>query len=138
MKFSYFKIAFLGLILLNSVYCTSQNKTAALTCDQLKGKKFSITSYANGKAEGAEILSFDNGKLEGSECIKYGFVAANYTCQAENGQLTFTTTMNSEKEGVMVWHGTVKDSQIEGTTIWTKAGQAPMTLVFNNLNDKKK
>jgi hypothetical protein len=36
----------------------------------------------------------------------------------------------SAKEGKNHWKGTVKGNAIEGTQVWTKAGQAPIEYWF--------
>ena len=37
---------------------------------------------------------------------------------------TFDADTASAKEGKMHWHGTVRGDRVEGTYVWTKAGQA--------------
>jgi hypothetical protein len=39
---------------------------------------------------------------------------------------TFDADTASAKEGKMHWHGTVRGDRVEGTYVWTKAGQAPV------------
>lgn len=110
-----------------------QEKSAAapFSCDQLKGKQYTITIYTGGKIDGTEIFSFHEKTAESDECLKYGFTAAEYTCSpASDGSLQFATTMTSEQEGRMDWKGTVGPDKISGTFVWSKPGQADIHYTF--------
>lgn len=108
-----------------------QEASAALNCGQLDGKSFMVTLTSGGKAEPPEILSFKGQTVESSECLKYGFVASNYSCtEAGDGSLSFETTMLSTVEGKMVWKGSITENQATGTVLWTKEGQADINYTF--------
>ncbi len=106
-------------------------KPAAMTCAQLEGKQYNITLSSGGKVENSEILSFKNKAVESSECLKYGFPASAFTCTpAEDGSLTIEMVMTSEKEGRMDWKCSATESQVRGTILWVKAGQADIAYTF--------
>ena len=109
----------------------NNSKPVTMTCEQLDGKQFNITLSTGGKVEGSEVLTFKNKAVESSECLKYGFAASPYTCAAaKDGPLAFASVMTSEKEGRMDWKGTATESQIRGTILWVKAGQADIAYTF--------
>lgn len=106
-------------------------KSKAIGCNQLDGKQYTITLSAGGKSEKPEILSFKNKTVESSECLQYGFAAVPYTCnEALNGSLLIETVMTSSKEGRMDWKITATDTQVKGTVLWAKAGQADIAYTF--------
>lgn len=105
--------------------------TPAMTCEQLEGKEYNIAVSTGGKVDGTEILSFKNKAVESSECVKYGFTATPFICTAAaDGSLAFEMVMTSEKEGRMDWKGTATQSQVGGTILWVKAGQADIAYTF--------
>lgn len=106
-------------------------KPAIMTCEQMDGKQYIITLTAAGKAEPSEILSFKNKMVNSSECLQYGFAASTYTCTAvPDGSLAIETVMTSEKEGRMDWKFVATESQVRGTILWAKAGQADIAYIF--------
>ncbi len=123
------------------IACNAQNpsaaeqqntaKTKAMGCDQLEGKQYNITLTTGGKVEGSEILSFKNKTVESSECLQYGFAASPYTCaEALDGSMVIETVMTSEKEGRMDWKISATSTQVRGTILWVKAGQADIAYTF--------
>ncbi|MBC7776224.1 MAG: hypothetical protein H7246_12380 [Phycisphaerae bacterium] len=106
-------------------------KSKAMGCDQLDGKQYNITLTTAGKVEGSEMLSFKNKTVESSECLKYGFAASSYTCgEALDGSLAIETVMTSEKEGRMDWKLSATGTQVRGSILWVKAGQADIAYTF--------
>ena len=98
----------------------------------LDGKRF-IVDMAE-KKEGAEqskdTLTFTNGSFQSLACIPWGFGAATYTATGETEATGFNAVCTSEKEGTMTWTGTIDGDKINGTTVWTKEGQDPITYVW--------
>ena len=130
-----------GFVLVFLIACNAQNpsaaeqkntdKSKAMTCEQLDGKQYNITLTTGGKVEGSETLSFKNKTVESSECLQYGFAAAAYTCAvALDGSLAVETVMTSEKEGRMDWKFSATETQVRGTILWAKSGQADIAYTF--------
>ena len=87
----------------------------------LDGKTFSGKSGKMGKeASGDDELRFYNGKLYSVGCAKYGFGESNYTTKIEGDSIHFKSTLESSKNGQIVWEGTVHGDEIEATYVWTK------------------
>ena len=93
---------------------------------KLDGKTFKVMITEPGRKAYPDTLVFTNGTFDAAECHQYGFKATPYTGDAGS----FATTAKSEKEGTIVWSGTVKGDAIEGKLAWTKAGQAAITYTF--------
>ncbi len=98
----------------------------------LDGKTFVGESGEKGKAKGdADEIVFANGTFRSKSCDAYGFTAAPYTTTQKDGVVSFTAHGKSPKEGAMQWTGTVKGDALEGTAVWTKAGQADIHYWVN-------
>ncbi|MBK7975090.1 MAG: hypothetical protein IPK07_18010 [Deltaproteobacteria bacterium] len=77
-----------------------------------------------GKTPGDEdTLRFDGGLFHSTACEAYGFGRAPYTAAKVGDAIVFTAETTSEKEGRMVWTGTVTSHKLDGTATWTKPGQ---------------
>jgi hypothetical protein len=100
---------------------------AAAKGGALDGKSFATLLGDKGKAgtEG-EVLTFKDGKFHSKACDGFGFGDGAYTASSAAGVTTFDADTASAKEGKMHWHGTVRGDRVEGTYLWTKAGQAPV------------
>ena len=97
----------------------------------LDGKVFAIESSEKGKtATEKEDVDFKAGKFHSKGCDQYGFGSGAYTAKDEGGALKFEADTVSAKEGKIHWTGTVKGDAIEGTYLWTKAGQKPIEYVY--------
>ncbi|MEM7677617.1 MAG: hypothetical protein AAF449_16600, partial [Myxococcota bacterium] len=102
------------------------------TSELLDGRTFYIDSVdENGASMGQEYLRFEQGRVEGSLCRTYGFAAVAYSASKGDKKTTFTADMKSEKEGRMVWKGVIHADRIEGTTLWSKAGQRTIKIRFS-------
>ena len=77
-----------------------------------------------GKTPGDEdTLRFEGGRFHSTACDAYGFGAAPYTSAKVGEAIVFTSETTSEKEGRMVWTGTIITHKLDGTVTWTKPGQ---------------
>ncbi|MFN0213215.1 MAG: hypothetical protein ACKVT2_03090 [Saprospiraceae bacterium] len=131
--FSYFLFFLLACNAQNPSAAEQKNtdKSKTMGCEQLEGKQYNITLTAGGKAEAPEILSFHNKTVESSACLQYGFAASAYTCAVGlDGSLAIETVMTSEKEGRMDWKFSATTTQVRGTVLWAKAGQADIAYTF--------
>ena len=77
-----------------------------------------------------DTLVFAGGTMRSAACDPYGFTAATYTPTNEAGAVTFIADAKSPKEGMNHWVGSVKGEVIEGTFVWSKAGQTSITYTF--------
>ena len=100
----------------------------------LDGKSYAVDSGEKGKPAGKEVetITFKNGKFHSAACDTYGFGDATYTTKAAGGATTFEADTMSAKEGKIHWQGTAKGDHVEGTYVWTKAGQAPIEYWFKS------
>ena len=95
----------------------------------LDGKTFVAESGEKGKrAEGpTDEIAFRDGKMRSSACDPYGFGDGAYTTMDHPGSVMFHARTESPKEGVIEWKGTVRGDSLDGTYVWTKSGQKPIT-----------
>jgi len=95
----------------------------------LDGKTFVAESGEQGKkAEGPkDEITFRDGRMRSSACDAYGFGDGSYTTMNHPGMVMFRAKTESPKEGVIEWNGTVRGDDLEGTYVWTKTGQKPIT-----------
>jgi len=95
----------------------------------LDGKTFVAESGEQGKkAEGPkDEIAFRDGRMRSSACDAYGFGEGPYTTMDHGGSVMFQARTESPKEGVIEWKGTVRGDALEGTYVWTKPGQKPIT-----------
>jgi hypothetical protein len=97
----------------------------------LDGKTFLGEMTEKGKTKGdKDTFVFKDGKFRSTACDAYGFAETAYSAVGKEGETTFEATAESPKEGTMKWKGTIKGDTIEGTTVWTKKGQADMSYTF--------
>jgi hypothetical protein len=91
----------------------------------LDGMTFVGDLGEKGKTKGdKDTYEFKGGTFHSTACDGYGFKAAAYTATANGEVIKFESTTHSDKEGEMVWKGTVKGGHMEGTIVWTKGSQA--------------
>ena len=91
----------------------------------LDGKAFVAEAGEKGKAadEKNDIITFADGKFHSSACDQYGYTKAAYTATAQGDAIAFEVETKSEKDGRLVWKGSVKGDQIEGNfTHYRKGG----------------
>lgn len=102
----------------------------------LDGKTFTGTMGETGKEGDKDELVFKDGEFTSVACQEYGFGAAPYTATVSGDATTFEADTVSEKEGKMHWTGTLKGSELTGTAVWTKEGQAPIEYWFKTTLEK--
>ena len=98
---------------------------AAAQAAQLDGKVFVADAGEKGKAadEKADVITFQDGKFHSSLCDQYGYNKGAYKSTAQGDAINFEAETTSEKDGRLVWKGSVKGDVIEGTFIhYRKAG----------------
>ncbi|MBI2870843.1 MAG: hypothetical protein HYY14_03950 [Candidatus Omnitrophica bacterium] len=97
----------------------------AAAIQDLDGMTFAGELGEEGQTEGqADTFIFENGLFESTACTPFGFSEAPYTSAAQGDDIAFNAQTASPTDGNMVWQGTVDGDEVEGTVIWTKAGQA--------------
>lgn len=82
----------------------------------LDGKVFVADAGEKGKAadEKADVLTFKDGKFHSSSCDQYGYSKGIYKTSAEGDAIIFEVETQSDKDGRLVWKGSVRGDQIEG------------------------
>ena len=97
----------------------AQAQTAALD-----GKAFVADAGEKGKAaeEKSDVITFAGGKFHSSACDQYGFGKGEYKTTASGDGVSFEAETMSEKGGRLVWKGTVRGSDIEGTFVHYRKG----------------
>lgn len=103
----------------------------------LDGRTFEVTLVEKGKSDPQpDTLIFNDGSFDSAGCREYGFTAASYKATQKGDAWTFVVETKSAEEGTNRWEGTIRDSAIEGTLVWTKPGQEPISYTFKS-NPKK-
>ena len=105
---------------------------AQSTSSQLDGKKFRIELSKTGSTEVpiVQTLVFSNSMMQTPDFNSLGFKESKAYVKPTEDYFTWTSTINSEKEGVMGWQGSVKGDKIEGTCTWRRAGAQPVQYTF--------
>ena len=91
----------------------------------LDGKVFVADAGEKGKAadEKADVITFKDGKFHSSSCDQYGYSKGIYKTSAEGDAIIFEVETQSDKDGRLVWKGSVRGDQIEGNfTHYRKGG----------------
>ncbi len=70
-----------------------------------------------------DTITFEGGQFHSAACDAYAFGKAPYTSAKVGEAIVFTAETTSEKEGRMVWTGTIVAHKLDGTATWTKPGQ---------------
>ena len=69
-----------------------------------------------------DVLTFQEGTFHSSSCDEWGFGKGEYTTQDTGDSISFEAMTTSEKNGNMVWTGTVQGDTIKGKYVWSKEG----------------
>ena len=69
-----------------------------------------------------DVLTFNDGTFHSSSCDEWGFGKGEYTTEAKEDSISFEATTTSEKDGTMVWTGTIQGDTINGSYYWSKKG----------------
>jgi len=85
----------------------------------LDGQKFVGDLGEKGKAadERNDMISFANGQFHSAACDKWNFSKAKYTATKAGDAIAFEAETVSDSDGRMVWRGTVKGDELEGTFV---------------------
>ena len=83
----------------------------------LDGRVFVADAGVKGKAadEKDDVLTFANGRFHSSSCDQWGYDKGAYKTSATGEAMSFEAETNSAKYGKLVWKGTVRGNEIEGT-----------------------
>jgi hypothetical protein len=119
MRFDLRAVPALFTVALFAMPLAAQAQTAALD-----GRIFVADAGEKGKAadEKNDVITFAGGKFHSSACDQYGFGKGNYVARAAGEAVTFEAETQSEKDGRLVWKGTVRGSEIEGTFVHYRKG----------------
>ena len=90
----------------------------------LDGRAFAAEAGENGNAadEKNDVITFAGGKFHSSACDQYGYGKGEYRASATGGAVSFEAETQSDKDGRLVWKGTVRGSDIEGTFVHYRKG----------------
>ena len=90
----------------------------------LDGKVFVADAGMKGKAadEKGDVITFNGGTFHSSYCDQYGYNKGAYKTTASGDAVQFEVETQSEKDGRLVWKGTVRGSEIEGTFVHYRKG----------------
>ena len=110
-----------GLALMAGAFALPLTQARAAALD---GKSFLADAGIKGKVadEKGDIITFSDGKFHSSVCDQYGYSKADYKSVAQGDAVAFETETQSEKDGRLVWKGTVRGDVIEGTFIHYRKG----------------
>lgn len=95
----------------------------------LDGKSFVCTTM-QGDSSVTEEVSFNNGKFESPACYQWGFSAAPYNAWQSGSNIMWQSLYNSDKEGWMLFRGTIADGNYQATSYWRKEGQEDQTDTY--------
>ena len=90
----------------------------------LDGKVFVADAGEKGKDadEKGDVITFAGGKFHSAICDQYGYNKAEYKATSSGDAVHFETETVSEKDGRLVWKGTVRGDTIEGTFVHHRKG----------------
>ena len=90
----------------------------------LDGRTFAAEAGLKGKAadEKGDVITFADGKFHSSACDQYGYNKGAYKTTASGDAVQFEAETQSEKDGRLVWKGTVRGGEIEGTFVHYRKG----------------
>ena len=96
----------------------------ALAKSSLDGQTFIGEVGKQGQPKGdKDTFVFKDGKFRSTACDPYGFKEASYQTALVGEVTIFSATAVSPKEGQMMWRGSLKGDQLEGTATWVKPGK---------------
>jgi hypothetical protein len=90
----------------------------------LDGRVFVADAGEKGKDadERNDVITFANGQFHSSACDQYGFNKGTYKASSAGDAVAFEAETTSEKDGRLVWKGTVRGGEIEGTFVHYRKG----------------
>ena len=85
----------------------------------LDGQKFVGDLGEKGKPadERNDVLSFADGRFHSSVCDKWNFNKGSYKATRVGDAIAFEAETVSESDGKLVWKGTIKGDELEGTFV---------------------
>ena len=97
---------------------------APALAQSLDGRSFVADAGEKDKPvqEKGDVISFAGGKFHSSSCDQYGYGKGDYKETASGDAVQFEAETKSEKDGRLVWKGTVRGSDIEGTFVHYRKG----------------
>jgi len=112
---------------LATAFCAAALVASSLALAQgtpLDGKAFVGDAGMKGKEadEKGDVITFANGTFHSSLCDQWGYNKAPYKATSAGDAVNFEAETTSEKDGRLVWKGTVRGSDIEGTFIHYRKG----------------
>jgi hypothetical protein len=95
-----------------------------LFAQSLDGRTFIGDAGEKGKPadEKGDLITFAEGKFHSSSCDQYGYSKGAYKATQVGDAIQFETETTSDKDGRLVWKGTVRGSEIEGTFVHYRKG----------------
>jgi hypothetical protein len=90
----------------------------------LDGRVFVADAGEKGKAadEKSDVITFADGTFHSSSCDQYGYSRGEYKATGSADAIAFEAQTQSEKDGRLVWKGTVRGDVIEGTFVHYRKG----------------
>ena len=98
----------------------------------------------DGKKKSApDEIGFANNKLKSKFFLEKKFAADVYTVTVDSSSgdrtVTFDATLKNDGEEELVWNGTIKGTEVEGTAVLSKKGKVKKEYSFaGSLKQKKK
>ncbi|HEY8243874.1 MAG: hypothetical protein ACHQJ7_04155 [Vicinamibacteria bacterium] len=85
----------------------------------LDGQRFVGDLGEKGKAadERNDVLTFAGGQFHSNVCDKWSFGKGSYKATRVGDAIAFETETVSETDGRLVWRGTIKGDELEGTFV---------------------
>jgi hypothetical protein len=95
---------------------TSVLSSSAIAGGLLDGKRFLGDAGIIGRKadEKGDIITFADGKFHSSSCDQYGYGKGDYSATRVGDVIQFEVTTTSEKDGRLLWKGTLKGDVLEG------------------------
>ena len=111
------------VLVLATFMCVSVLPASAQTA-LLDGKVFIGDAGVKGKPvdEKGDVITFKDGTFHSSICDQYGYNKGSYKASASGDATSFEVETVSEKDGRLVWKGSVRGSEIEGTFVHYRKG----------------
>jgi hypothetical protein len=96
----------------------------AVQAAPLDGKVFVADAGIKGKEadEKGDVITFKEGKFHSSICDQYGYNKGDYKAVANGDAIAFEVETTSENDGRLVWKGSVRGDQVEGSFIHYRKG----------------
>lgn len=137
MQASLRKITGLPLIYVFCTICFLQAcATSVKEGPLLDGQTFTVITVPVGNNADAalERISFNASRFDNDNCHLWGFGDAPYTAMQSGDSIRFKASTSSQKEGMMIWNGTVVNGVLSGTMVWIKEGQSDLQYNFSSEN----